>query len=95
MIESAHLVLGRHLIYIPNISFLSGGGGSVDSEMHNFNRDVFLFDRTVGHDNAIRIEAVDYVRNVMLINLKVSNIKVNRIAVFALLITKLGAVSIV
>ena len=47
--------------------------------MHNFNRDVYLFDRTVGHDNALRIEAVDYVRNVMLVNLKVGNIDVNRL----------------
>ena len=81
---STHLVLRRHLHR--KFIFLSGGGGSVDSEMHNFNRDVFLFDRTVGYDNAIIIEAVDYVRNIMLINLKVSNIDVNRIAVFALLI---------
>ncbi len=50
----------------------------MDSEMHNFNRDVYLFDRTVGYDNALRIEAVDYVRNVMLVNLKVGNINVNR-----------------
>ena len=44
--------------------------------MHNFNRDVFLYDTSVEHDNAVRIEAVDYVRNVMLINMKVSCIEV-------------------
>ena len=63
------------MVYRPNIKFIAGGGGSVDSEMHNFNRDVFLYDRTVGYNNALRIEAVDYVRNVMLINLKVCNIE--------------------
>ena len=57
---------------IPNI-FL-GGGGSVDSEMHNFSRDVFLYDRTVGQNNALRIRARDYVRNVLKIDLKVRRV---------------------
>ena len=42
--------------------------------MHNFNRDVFLFDRTVGYNNALRITAMNYVRNVMRIDLKVGRI---------------------
>ena len=56
---------------ISQLCFLSGGGGSIDAEMHNINRDVFLFDTTVDHNNAIRINAVDYVKNVMRIDLKV------------------------
>ena len=39
--------------------------------MHNFNRDVFLFDTSVDHNNALRINAVDNVKNAMRIDLQV------------------------
>ena len=45
----------------------------MDAEIHNFNQDVYLYDTSVVHNNALRLHAVDYVKNVMMINLKVGN----------------------
>ena len=45
----------------------------MDAEIHNFNRDVYLYDTSVVHNNALRLHAVDYVNNTMMINLKVGN----------------------
>ena len=53
---------------------ISGGGGREDAELHNFNRDVYLYDTTSKHHHALRLAKFNYLKNILRVNLKVGNV---------------------